>query len=103
MSGRKRKNYDPIDPRNWPKERYIERLKHMGIGINSSWKVEVRRTTDNNSKWPKQWVMTENKSSSWCMKNTMDLEVPRGEAKFVLMCINLNHKNKNNNNDNRTK
>ena len=43
MSGRKRKNYDPIDPRNWPKERYIERLKHMGIGINSSWKVEVLR------------------------------------------------------------
>ena len=37
--------------------------------------------------------MTENKSSSWCMKNTMDLEVPRGEAKFVLMCINLNYKN----------
>jgi hypothetical protein len=27
MSGRKRKNYDPIDPRNWPKERYIERLR----------------------------------------------------------------------------
>ena len=27
------------------------------------------------------------------MKNTMDLEVPRGEAKFVLMCINLNYKN----------
>jgi hypothetical protein len=43
MSGRKRKNYDPIDPRNWPKERYIERLKHMGIGINTSWKVEVLR------------------------------------------------------------
>jgi hypothetical protein len=69
MSGRKRKNYDPIDPRN------------------------SRRTTDNNPKWTKQWVMTENKSSSWCMKNTMDLEVPRGEAKFVLMCINLNYKN----------
>ena len=43
MSGRKRKNYDPIDHRNWPTERYIERLKHMGIGINSSWKVEVLR------------------------------------------------------------
>jgi hypothetical protein len=27
------------------------------------------------------------------MKNTIDLEVPRGEAKFVLMCINLNYKN----------
>jgi hypothetical protein len=40
MSGRKRKNYDP---RNWPKEHYIERLKHMGIGINTSWKVEVLR------------------------------------------------------------
>jgi hypothetical protein len=48
---------------------------------------------EDNPKWPKQWVMTENKSSSWCMKNTMDLEVPRGEAKFVLMCINLNYKN----------
>ena len=43
MSDRKRKNYDPNDPRNWPKERYIERLKTMGIGINSSWKVEVLR------------------------------------------------------------
>ena len=47
---------------------------------------------EDNPKWPKQWVMTENKSSSWCMKNAMDLEVPRGEAKFVLMCINLNYK-----------
>ena len=37
--------------------------------------------------------MTENESSSWGMKNTMDLDVPRGEAKFVLMCINLNYKN----------
>lgn len=43
MSGRKRKNYDPSDPRNWPKERYIEKLKNMGIGINTSWKVEVLR------------------------------------------------------------
>ena len=43
MSGRKRKNYEPNDPRNWPKERYIERLKTMGIGINSSWKVEFLR------------------------------------------------------------
>jgi hypothetical protein len=42
-----------------------------------------RRTTDNDPKWPKQWVMTENKSSSWCMKNTMDLKVPRGEAKIM--------------------
>jgi hypothetical protein len=43
MSGRKRKNYDPNDPRNWPKERYIERLKTMGNRINSFWKVEVLR------------------------------------------------------------
>ena len=41
MSGRKRKNYDPNDPRNWPKERYIERLKTMGIGINSSGSLET--------------------------------------------------------------
>jgi hypothetical protein len=41
MSGRKRKNYDPINHRNWPKERYIENLKNMGMGINTSWKVEV--------------------------------------------------------------
>ena len=27
------------------------------------------------------------------MQNIMDLEVPKGEAKFVLMCINLNYKN----------
>jgi hypothetical protein len=27
-------------------------------------KESSRRTTDNNPKWPKQWVMTENKSSS---------------------------------------
>ena len=43
MSGRKGKNYDPNDPRNWPKERYIERLKTMGNRINSFWKVEVLR------------------------------------------------------------
>ena len=37
--------------------------------------------------------MTVNESSSWCMKNMMYLEVPRGEAIFILMCINLNYKN----------
>ena len=41
MSGRKRKNYDPNDPGNWPKERYIKSLKTMGIGINSSGSLET--------------------------------------------------------------
>ena len=48
---------------------------------------------EDNPKWPKLGVMTENESSLWCMKNTMDLEVPSREVKFVLMCINLNYKN----------
>jgi hypothetical protein len=38
---------------------------------------------EDNPQWPKQWVMTENKSSSWCMKNTMDL---RGTKRRSEIC-----------------
>lgn len=43
MSGRKRRQYDSEDPRNWTKERYIDKLQSMGIGYHNSWKVEILR------------------------------------------------------------
>lgn len=43
MSGRKRRHYDPEDPRTWTKEKYIERLQSMGIGFHHAWRVDILR------------------------------------------------------------